>query len=204
MAPIDTTNPSLTIVKQFPYRGALQEWSNTYFFTGPTPSDAAAWKALADDVIADERHLYDNQCEVVRAVGHEAGETIAVWGYDYAAAGEEVAGDLTLSATCIRQSGDTANWLRWATAERTDKGKPIYLRNYYHPAFVDGTTEAAADQVSPTWSANAETFGGDWVTGYTVDGVERFRTGPHGATGFNPQSCAFATTRTLKRRGRRP
>ena len=38
----------LTLVTQFTYRGdASEEFSNTYWFAGSTPSDPIAWKALS-------------------------------------------------------------------------------------------------------------------------------------------------------------
>lgn len=202
MTAIDTTLPSLTIVKQMQYRGNDEEWSNTYFMTGDLPADAASWKTLADAVIADEKTLYDLNIDVIRAIGHEAGESVAVWAYDYLAASEEVPGTYSTTSS-ILESGDTAAWIRWSTDQLTDRGKPIYLRNYYHPAYRG--TGGTADQIAAGWVAAAQAFGDAWIAGYEDgDGVLHHRAGPHGVVGLVATPATFVTTRTLKRRGRRP
>lgn len=202
MTAIDTALPSLTLVKIFQYRGNDEEWSNTYFMTGDVPSDAASWKTLADAVIAQEKTLYPSTTHVVRAIGHDAGESVAVWSYDYAAHAASVAGTLT-GADLEPAGGDTANWLRWSTDQLTSRGKPIYLRSYFHPAYWDGS--ATTDDTNPAWITNAEAYGAAWVTGF-VDGdsTTHHRAGPHGVVGITPVASTFTTTRTLERRGRRP
>lgn len=202
MTVIDTDLPSITIVKQFQYRGNDEEWTNTYFFTGDTPASPASWKTLADNVIASEKTLYIATTEVVRAIGHEAGQSVAVWSYDYLANSEAVPG--TYAATgAVADSGDTANWIRWSTDQLTSRGKPIYLRSYFHPAFHSST--AGPDATATSWQTAAQAFGDDWVDGFLDgDGQERHRAGPHGVVGLVATPSQFTTTRTLKRRGRRP
>lgn len=204
MTAIDTTRNSLTIVKSMTYRGAPEEWSNTYFFTGDLPSSSAHWKTLADNVIASEKTLYDSDVEVVRAIGHQAGESVAVWSYDYAAASESVPGTLTISSTEARQGGDSAAWVRWSTDQLTSRGKPIYLRSYMHPAYADGDTPSTADLCGPTWVTNAQSFGDDWIAGFTDGSEVHARCGPHGAVGLVATPSTYVTTRTLERRGKRP
>lgn len=202
MAVIDTTLPSLTIVKTFTYRGAPEEWSNTYFMDGDLPSDDASWKTLADAVIAEEKTVIDTGQDIIRAIGHKAGESVAVWAYDYEAHSEEVAGTFTPTAG-VAQSGDTAAWIRWSTDQKTDKGKPIYLRNYYHPAYTE--TGANTDLILPLWATAAGDYGTAWITGFMDgDGVTHHRAGPRGAVGLVETVSQYATTRTLERRGRRP
>ena len=204
MAVIDTDRASLTIVKSFDYRGSPEEWSNTYFFTNGTPVDAAHWKTLADAVIADEVPLYDSATEVVRAIGHEPGESVAVWSYDYAAASETVPGTLTEGVSCVPQGGDSAAWLRWSTDQLTSRGKPIYLRSYFHPAYANGANNTNKDVVAASWITAAQEYGDDWIAGFS-DGTEvHARCGPHGAVGLVATPSAYVTTRTLERRGKRP
>ena len=204
MTAIDTDLPSLTIVKSFEYRGGPEEYSNTYFFTGDTPSSDADWKELADDVIADEKTIQLTTTDIIRAIGHEAGESVAVWGYDYAAASEEVAGTFALSGSESAGGGDSASWIRWSTDEKTSTGKPIYLRSYYHPAVSAGDASTQRDVVGATWVTAAQAFGDAWIAGYTVDGELRHRAGPHGVVGLVATPSTWVTTRTLERRGRRP
>lgn len=204
MAPVPTTRHSLTIIKSFEYRGAPEEWGNTYFFTGDLPANPAAWKTLADNVIADEVTLYDAGTEVVKAIGHQAGQSVAVWSYDYAAASATVPGTLAVGVSTVAQAGDSAAWLRWSTDQLTSKGKPIYLRSYFHPAYVDGSSTLQRDEISPNWITAAQEFGDDWIAGFS-DGTEtHVRCGPKGAVGLVALPSAWATTRTLERRGKRP
>jgi hypothetical protein len=204
MTTIGTTRHSLTIIKSFTYRGAPEEWGNTYFFTGDLPSDAAAWKTLADAVIDKEKTLYDDNTEVVKAIGHQAGESVAVWSYDYAAMSETVAGTLTVGGTVVPQGGDSALWLRWSTDQLTSRGKPIYLRSYFHPAYAEGDTDTYRDTASATWVSAAQTFGDEWIAGFSDGSETHVRCGPHGAVGLVSLPSQYVTTRTLERRGRRP
>lgn len=202
MATIDTDLPSLTLVKVFQYRGNDEEWTNTYFFDGDTPASPASWKGLADNVITGEKTLYPSTTEVVRAIGHEAGESVAVWSYDYLAVSEEVPGTYAKTGA-LTDSGDTAQWIRWSTSQLTERGKPIYLRSYYHPGFP--SSSVGPDQVAASWQTAAQAFGDDWVDGFLDgDSEERHRAGPHGVIGLVATPSEFVTTRTLKRRGRRP
>lgn len=204
MTAIDTTEDSLTIVKSFTYRGAAEEWSNTYFMTGDLPSSPASWKTLADAVIADEKACYTSHTEVVRAIGHQAGESVAVWSYDYLAASEEVPGTLTPTTATSFQGGDAAAWIRWSTDRLTSRGKPIYLRSYFHDVY-GGSSATTVDSLDATQKTHLQAYGAEWVTGFTDgDGVLHTRAGPHGVVGLVPLAATFLTTRTLERRGRRP
>lgn len=205
MATIDTTVPSLTIVKSFSYRGAAEEWSNSYFFTGATPSGPTDWHSLAMAVSVQEKTLYDSTQEIIKWIGHEPGESVAVWSEDLVALSETIPGTLAVGGAVVPQGGDSAAWIRYTTDGISSKGKPIYLRNYYHPAYAEGSTAALADSVSSTWQTAAEAFGTTWLDGaYVVNGTERYRCGPKGGVAQSRQVSAFVTTRTLERRGRRP
>lgn len=202
MTVISTTKPSLTIVKVMQYRGNDEEWSNTYFMDGDLPTSPASWKTLADAVIADEVGLYDVDQSVVKAIGHKAGESVAVWSYDYAGAMASVPGTYP-ETSAFKQAGDTAAWIRWSTDQLTSKGKPIYLRSYFHPAYCG--SGGSPDDIAAGWITAAQEYGDDWIAGFTDgDGHVQHRCGPHGAVGLVALPSAFSTTRTLERRGRRP
>lgn len=191
--------PYLTIVKSFTYRDAPEEWSNSYHFTGADPADAAEWKALADEVIAAEALALADVHTIVRAVGHKAGVAVADWSYDYAAASEETPGALA-TGTSRLTSGDVAAWIRWSTDQLTSKGKPIYLRSYFHGLFAASATEP--DKLEATMSTAMTTYGQAWADGFASGA--RKRAGPNGAVGQTVLVSEFLTTRTLERRGKRP
>jgi len=202
MTAIDTALASLTLVKSFDYRGAAEEWSNTYFFTGDVPTSPASWKTLADAVIVDERKCYDSSTSVIRGIGHKAGDSVAVWGYDYLAEGEAVPGTYDETGA-IALSGDTASWVRWSTDALTSRGKPIYLRSYFHPAYSSAAD--GPDTVASTWILAGQALGDAWIAGYEDgDSVLHHRAGPHGVVGLTAVPSTYTTTRTLERRGRRP
>lgn len=202
MATIDTTKDSITIVKSFSYRGSPEEYGNTYFFNGATPASSSSWKALADAVILEEKVCLSSDVEIVRATGHVAGESVAVWSYDYEHGSGAITGTFTPTGG-IRGGGDTAVWLRWPTAALTSKGKPIFLRNYYHPSWQ---TAAAPDTTLAALVTALEEYGEDWVSGFLDgDSVNHTRAGPHGVTGLTGcVASPYVTTRTLERRGKRP
>lgn len=191
--------PSLTITKTFTYRDNDEEWSNTYHFNGGTPASDAEWKAFADAVIADETDCYSVNTAVTSAAGHAAGTPVAVWTYDYLAHAETTPGTLSLTGA-VRQAGDAAVWLRWLTANLTSRGKPIFLRSYYHDVY--GQSSGAPDKILAGQKSMLETFGANWVTGYGT--VPYVRAGPMGAAGSSPLASEYLTTRTLERRGKRP
>lgn len=199
----------LTIVKKFTYRGdANEEYSNTYWFTGTTPVDAAAWKTLADAVIAQEKTVYPSSVKAVRAYGYDSpndttGEH-AVWSYDYEGAVETVAGTYSTTGLDI-MAGDAATWIRWRTDRRTSPGgKLIYLRKYFHPAV---RASGSIDSVATSWRSAAVTFG-SYLVGATVPGSRKLCAMHHteDAASFasdDVEAALYVTTRTLKRRGKR-
>jgi hypothetical protein len=199
----------VTLVKQFTYRGdASEEYSNTYWFSGSTPADAIAWKALADAIIAQEKTCYPAGVKVVRAYGYDSpndtdGEH-AAWSYDYLGAAESVVGTWA-TGTFIPQGGDAAVWVRWRTTRRTSPGgKLIYLRKYFHPAYGPST---GGDTIASTLKTALAAFGVKMIDG-TLPSARKLCAMHHteDAADFaadDVEACSFITTRTLKRRGKR-
>ncbi len=198
------TQVGLTLVKRFTYRGdASEEFSNTYHFSGTVPADSTAWKALADALILKEKLLYSANAAVVRAYGYDsdADDAHAVWAWDYLAAGTTVAG--TLTSSNAPTAGDQAVWIRWKTSRLNSKGKPIFLRKYFHCVFGAGLTSAGVDQVDPGWNTKALAFGAAMHDGTFLDARVITARG-HSDTILNHGASTYITTRTLKRRGKRP
>jgi hypothetical protein len=195
----------LTIIKSMTYRGvAGEEWSNTYHFSGGIPSDATAWKTLADALIAQEKTLYVADSVVVRAYGYDSDSdtATAVWSYDYLAAAATVPGTCATTGSHVA-AGDQAAWIRWPTGRLNSKGKPIYLRKYYHHVPVTNNTATGSDDVGDPWDTTAAAFGTKMRDGSFADSRVITARG-HSDTPASSQHSVWVTTRTLKRRGKRP
>jgi hypothetical protein len=200
-------NTGLTLVKEFTYRDLPEQWTNHYWLSGTVPTADAEWKTLADSLIAHEKTCYSARSSVVAAYGYNESETDplekpphAVWGYDYAGASQSVPGTLT-SATGHFFAGDQAGFVWWKTARRSSSGKPIYLRKYFHDGFESLTdvddlateVDAAYTQLANDLVANLPSLGLRNLQSHL--GTEALVSWGHGG---------WVTTRTLKRRGKRP
>lgn len=188
----------ITLIKDFTYRGTLEEWSNSYSLTGTTPTTDVGWKALADQIIASEKTLYGPATRVIRAMGYTAGEDHADWSWDYLGAGTTVAGTFNLSLADAWWAGDQAGWLRMRVGS-TAAGKPKYIRKYFHGG---ASVTATPDVMSASLITKYVAHGAKMVDG-TLPGAMKW-CGPDGTVGIAASASPFVTTRTLKRRGRRP
>jgi hypothetical protein len=203
----------LTVVKRFLYRGdPNEEYSNTYWFKPVTPpADAAAWRALLDALVLVEKTIYPSSCQVIRAYGysddsgHKPGDTgpvsPSVWSVDLRIAPDApVAGTLVTGGIELAP-GDAAVWARWKTDRRTSPGsKPIYIRKYFHPAIGNGSD---ADLVQ-TAQKNALLALGLKLQDGTFSGGRTITTCGRTDTILSHGASTYMTTRTLKRRGKRP
>ena len=193
----------LTVIKKFTYRDAPEEYSNEYFLTGSIPADAAAWRTLFDALVTQEKTLYPSTVTVVRGYGHDSDDphAAAVWSVDLTVSpNTPVAGTLALGRG-IQMPGDDAVWARWKTSRLNSKGKAIYLRKYFHPAVSAGTTNKDAVLQAQVDALNA--FGAKLSDGSFTD-ARTIRSRAHSETITGHGSSIYITTRTLKRRGKRP
>lgn len=191
--------PKVTIIKHFLYRGVDEQFSNTYHFSGTTPATPAAWRTLVDAIVVNEKPTVTSAVSWVGAYGYEAGSPHADWTLNYIGAGEsEPFGSMTLGSM-IQSPGDDAVTLRWATGTTNMDGKPIYLRKYMHPAYF---LSGAPDTVASTQRTAMGVYAGKWTDGSLPGGVKVCK--PQGGDGAGAFVSPFVTTRTLKRRGKRP
>lgn len=191
--------PSITIIKRFTYRDQPEEFSNTYHFSGTTPVDRAAWKVLADAIITAERAATLSNVSFVGAYGYEAGteHSVAQLDYDIAPDAPALAG--TLAVTDNRCSGDVAATIRWYTGAYSSRGKKIYCRKYMHGVMA---STADQDELATPQRTAYQTFAAKLIDG-TLPGGFKY-CGPQGAVLSAPLVATYLTTRTLKRRGKRP
>lgn len=190
--------PSITTIKSFMYRGKQEEWSNTYHFNGTQPANAAAWKTLADALIAQEKTVINPNHSFVRAYGYNAGTAHSVAQIDYVALGGTlVTGTLPISGF-FPMSGDQCAKLR-AQVGVNSRGRKVYLQKYYHGGAIQTTSP---DLISAGQKTALDALGATLIGG-TLPGSFAW-CGPQGATASLPSGSAFSTVHTLKRRGKRP
>lgn len=195
----------ITLIKKLAYRGdASEEVSNQYWFTGAVPASDAAWKALTDALIVEERKVYVSDVAVIRAYGYndDAETAVAVWSWDYEAAAATVSGQLTITGGQVCP-GDSAMWVRWKTSKLNTKGRNVYLRKYFHPAVNAGASTAGRDQVLPAAKTALAAFGTKLSDGSFLD-ARTIRGRTFTPTILSVTASPYVTTRTLKRRGKRP
>lgn len=189
----------LTVVKRFTYRGdATEEWSNGYVFKGLPPTTNAQWDSLRTQIVALELPILSDQTFVVRVIGHNSTDAgaVAVYEFDYTVPGPPPQGTFN-GAAGIRMAGDQAAVVEWLTNIKTKKGKPIYLRKYFHGAFVAPT---ATDDLEDAWITAAGTYANAFSSTQPWSGL----TNPAGtATVVSTKIIPFVTTRTLEKRGKR-
>lgn len=197
--PAPTT--AITLIKQMPYRGNLNEkWSNHYMLTGTTPADATAWRALFDALVLEEKKCYPNQVKVVGGYGYNsvADNATAVWTVDLnVTPNTPVSG--TMTGTGSLMSGDQAAWVRWGLDRFNSKGKRIYLRKYFHGIYLDSSDP---DKILAGESTVLAAFGTKLRDGSFSGG--RMITDRLGTAVVGAAASTWVTTRTLKRRGKRP
>jgi|SRR5262252_1353168 len=192
----------ITIVKDFTYRGiAGEEWSNTYMLTGSTPADSTAWRALFDAIVAQEKLLYPSSSRVTRGYGYDkvpAKGDHSIWQVDLRPSSTTVAGTLTRS-TSAGFAGDQAAWIRWSLNRFNSHGKRIYLRKYFHDGLMLGT---GGDTLWAAYKTALDAFGAFMYSG-TLTGSRNI-CDKLGNVPIASASSTYPTTRTLKRRSKRP
>jgi len=190
-------------VKKFAYRGnANEEWSNTYMLTGSTPADSAAWRTLFDALVAQEKTVYSSYVTVIGGYGYSSvdDDATAIWSVDLTVSPNTPVSGTYTSTSNQRNAGDTAAWVRWGLDRFNSKGKRIYLRKYFHNVY--GASPAAADTLEAGQVTALTAFGAKMDDGSFAGG--RKITDKLGTATVGHAVSPNITTRTLKRRGKRP
>lgn len=193
-------NKGITAVMQMTYRGAAEEWSQTYHFTGGLPADPAAWHDLAISLGDLIKTVINPTHEIIRFYGYSNTDNPAIWSEDLLAEATPIVGEYAIGAG-VTAPGDAAVWARWKTSRNNTHGKPVYLRKYFH-----GVELSQADAGSDSLMAAYRTALSDFAT--NVQGAFNNWPGLAGPAGdetfLSSAVSQWATTRTLERRGKRP
>lgn len=190
----------LTMNKSFTYRDQREIWCNVYHLDVVPPA-TADWSALFSAVWNLEKAFLPIDVQLEGTTGHEPGEPpVLVWEYDQPPVGEGgSAGSWVPAAQEYATPGDAASWVRWGTDLKNSRGKPVYLRNYFHGVYTTGDS----DRIAPGQVTGLGALGAAFQTGITTNGRTYRRTGPNHGSPQNHKVADFITTRTLKRRGKR-
>lgn len=191
--------PGVIAISTFTYRDHPEEFSSNFHFDGDAPSSSSDWRDLCDAHAAIWVLGLIDVVHVTRYLCYEDMDDDSVYTYDLTHFGGALPGAIAHPGGG-RQAGDAAAWVRWNTTRRTSHGKPIYIRKYVHGVYEADSGEPDTlwgDQKSGLTAVGAGLLApsGDWpglvdVTGDALEG------------GY--LASTWITTRTLKRRGRRP
>jgi hypothetical protein len=191
--------PGVVLYKTFSWRGDTEEWGNTYHFVGSAPSSDADWRDLVDALVDLEKTCLGSQVTIERAICYEDTDDSSVYSYDLSAFAGPVQGSYVASASsAVIQEGSSSYMARWNTGRRSTKGKPVYLRKYWHPAMSEaGTPDVVeSDLVGfvAAFASDVMSASGDWPGLAGPDGVA--------PTGYLAET--YTTNRTLRKGRRRP
>lgn len=191
----------LTLVKRFEYRDdPNEEFSNTYHFKTSPPGDDASWNVLVNDAIAKEQQILFPTVSYTRAYGYDSDDPNAhhVFAIQWDQSSNPPRGTLTPGADPIGP-GDLAACVVWKTSRLNSRGKPIYLRKYFHHIAL---LASDMDKVSGIQASPMNDFAGPLGMNSVYGGL---RSRSHDENLQLPgHVIEWVTTRTLKRRGKRP
>lgn len=187
---------SVILVKSFTYRGATEEWSNRYHLEGTTPTTATEWDTLLAAICTSERTCYPSIHAIVRQYGYVAGNDHAVRVRDSSTS--PYTGQMATTGGDIAP-GDACAMLRSLTPEVTSRGRPIYLRKYFHGAIH---TTGAPDTLLAAQATAILVHAGKMTDG-TLPGSMKW-CGPQGGNFGTFKVDPYVRYRQLRKGRRRP
>lgn len=181
---IAVTQPSVRVIKEFSFRGATQQFSNRYYFTGGTPSSDANWHTFFDQVKDYEKLCINAAVSIIEIHGYVAPSDVAVASKAYTQAGS------LSSGTDV--PGECAALLRHGTSKLSSRNHPVYVFSYFHKCHRDSSD---ADTLDATTKTALETYGGHWLSGITAGGITAVRSTPDGVAVNGTHVATFLTHR---------
>lgn len=192
----------LVMIKKFTYRGDPNEyWANKYWLTGAPPQLFSDWTDLFNGFQLLEQKVYPPAVHITGGYGYNdnADGAHSVWSIDLEAQGATTPGTLAPSGTHI-MSGDQAGMVEWQTDRKNSRGKWIYLRKYFHGGGlnasqldkIDDATLAAYTQLADELADSSNIVGRKLRSQKQIENIQ------------SQHASEWVTTRTLKKRGKRP
>jgi len=183
------TQYSVQTIKEFTYRGGIQQFSNRYYFDGSEPSN---WDALFDALKDEEKLFLASDVAFVKARGYAPGSDVSVANKTYSVGGTQTYTSRTAAP------GDCALCLKQATTKLSTKSHTVYVFTYVHKAQIasgatDGDTPVSAQKTA------LATYGAHWRDGIVVGGRTYKRTTPDGHAVTSATVLDFITHRDFPR-----
>jgi hypothetical protein len=190
----------VTLVKKMPYRDLTdEEFSNTYWLRAAPPGDDASWMVLVNDLVNKEKAVSTTGVVYQRAYGYDSDDdhAHAVFLKDWVVDGSAPIGTFTDAGGTL-MAGDQAACTEWKLDKKNARGKWIYLRKYFHHGLVNVN---AHDELSLNYRVALDQFALDIKQASFHGGL---RPRKYDATITGQGTIQWVTTRTLRRRGKRP
>lgn len=187
------------LTKQSEWRDTQEQWSNGYHFVGDAPADRAEAYDFFEALWGIEANLFVG-ATLVKAYFYENPDGNVTIGRDYLAEGisNKLSTGGALATTGSKLSLEQASLGKWRCGY-TSKGKPRYVMKFYHGIYA---SSADADKVAWSATAGAQDYAAKFTDGTLPGGAKLCR--PDGQVCEPMLRSPWVTTRTLKRRGKRP
>jgi hypothetical protein len=117
----------ISITKRVAYRDSLQEFSNVYFYRVLTQPNQTQAEALIDEITTFEKTIHASVVTFVRGRCWSAGGT----NQDNNMRVQKPLSGVGATTATVSIDRERAHLFRWP-AGLDSRGKPVYLRKYYH------------------------------------------------------------------------
>jgi hypothetical protein len=118
---------AFSVTKRVVYRDSTQEFSNVYHYKTTDPINATEGEARLDEIVAFEKTFHATGVTFVRGRAWNAGGTPA---QNDMVVQKNLSGTGALAGTASLDR-ERAHLFRWP-AGQDSRGKPVYLRKWYH------------------------------------------------------------------------
>jgi hypothetical protein len=193
----------VTLIKDMTYRGLKEEWSNSYALTGTTPADTTAWRALFDAMCNIDKAVMGTDGRIIGGYGYnripQTGDH-AIYSIDLLVSPNSPVVGTAVSTGGYQFSGDGAAWVRWGLDRFNTNGKRVYLRKYLHAGYINSS--GGPDALLPAYKTALLLYATKYDDGSLLG--SRKVCDKDGNVPIGHAVSDYVTTRTLKRRGKRP